>query len=441
MKQDNEFRFVKRVRVVGRATWSVAPGILCVCVVTVASVAGPPVQRLDPPFYSFDAESPSIDPAVDPVTGLNADDILGLRPDPAYPAVEASGADLGLGQDGDELDALSSRNSDVSPGEVFLLLFSMDERSVAEAQPDPELVGDNIPYNALQQAAQGQGAGDQFMALDQFDRSGPISRGGGSRALATSVQTRNAHNEGGTDFGGEPENGSRRAGGNRGEGRAGPQDDVSSMMLTGRSAGGLVEVYFSVKAGSPSLATLPQGGGIANGAYIFFNANAPDPATETALFASASQLGLRDPLDDIDAVIVFDTNGNGEFDGTDQVLFSLTGTSPSRLTITDHSAIGAAADVFQISFGDLDPSIYAKAENLGLGGLDQGEDVDNIGALDYVFCVIDQNPNPSDRDCARAYAIQGNSVPTVSEWGLILLTLCVLAAGSVVIRRTSRRVA
>ncbi len=440
MKQDTESRSVKRVRVVERATLSVATGILCICVVTVASVAGPPVQIVDPPFYSFDAGSPSIDPAVHPVTGLHAKDILALMPDPAYPAVAAPGANLGLTDPDDELDALSSRNSDVSLGDEFLLLFSIDELSVANMPPDPELVSDNVPHNGLEQAVQGHAAGDQFMALDQFDRSGPISRGGGSRVATTSVQTRNQHNEGGTDFGGEPEKGSKRLGGNGGEGRAGAPDDVSSMMLTDRSAGGLVEVYFSAKAGSPSLATLPPGDGSANGAYVFFNPNAPG-ASATTLFASASQLGLDDPSDDIDAMIVFDTNVYGEFDDGDQVLFSLTATSPSRLTIDGHSVVGAAADVFQITFGELSPSTYANAENLGLGALVMGQDVDNTDALDYVFCVIDGNPNPSPRDCAREYAIRGDPVPAVSDWGLVVMILLVLGTGALVIRRRSRRVA
>lgn len=438
MKQIPRSLSFKRVRLVEGTTLSLSVGFLCVGVLVGRSAAEPPQVQLAPPFYSFDGESPTIDPLQDPVTELHADDILKLAehnpPDLAVP-----GAALGLGAVGDELDALSSGNPGLDPDVQFLLLLSIDRASSALFPPDEDLVRDDVPYNALEQALKGHASGDQYMVLDEFTRAGGSTSGdGGSRAPATSVQLRNQYNEGGSDFGGEPESASRP--GSRSRDLFPPQDNVVSMMLTGRSEyeyeNGLTEAYFSVKDGSPSLSGLPGGGETGDGAYIFYyNANPMPPGPTTTVFASSSALGLT-ASDDIDAIIVFDTNTNGEFDGNDQVLFSLAPDSPSLNTISQHSVVAAEADVFAVSADGAGPSVFANAEHLGLGGPE-----DNIDALDYVVCAVGGTEDPNARECALQYGIRGNPVPAVSDWGLVVLTLVVLLTGALMIRRRSSRVA
>lgn len=420
--------------------------MLCMGVFVGTSVAHHgPVIRLVPPFYSFDRESATIDPEQKPETDLHAYDILKLVQGPEVSDVGRAvpGADLGLEDPADELNALSSGNPGLvdppglGPNVEFMLLFSIDQDSAPTTEPDKWVRGQNVPYNAQEQAEKGHAAGDQYMALDKFTRKGgPMSGDGGSRVSATSVQLRNQYNEGGSDFGGEPERGS--GSGARSEGPFG-LDDVVSMMLTGRSAvqytDGLTEAYFSVKAGSPSLNTLPgYEGETANAAYIFYyDANA-DPTP--AVFATSAALGLT-PDDDIDAMIVFDTNNNHVFDEPDQVLFSLTATSPSLGAIGGGSV--TAADVFTVwAVGDLNPphpsaSLFASADNLGLLA------TDNVDALDYFVCMI--GGNASARACAGQYGIRGHRVPGISDWGLVVFTLLVLVTGALVIRRRSSRVA
>lgn len=440
MKQIPRSLSLKRVRLVERTALSLGMGFLCVGVFVGRSVAEPPQTSLDPPFYSFDAESPTIDPLQDPVTQLHADDILMLT-DQEYesPIVAVPGAALGLGLPGDELDALSSGNTGLDTDVQFLLLFSVDRASTALVPSDPFLVESDVPHNASEQAEKGHASGDQFMALDEFTRAaGSTSGDGGARAPATSVQLRNQYNEGGSDFGGEPTSGSRS--GSRSADGFPPQDNVVSMMLTGRSASayenGLTQAYFSVKGDSPSLlGSLPGGGETATGAHIFYyDADVSPPEDRTTLFASSSALGLT-PADDIDAMIVFDTNGNHVFDGSDRVLFSLAPTSASLRTI-EGAGPTPAADVFAVSADGAGPLVFANADNLGLEGPD-----DNVDALDYVVCVVAGTEDPNARECALEYGIRGNPVPAVSDWGLVVLTLLVMLTGAIMIRRRSRRVA
>ncbi len=432
MKQIPRSIAVKQV-LVKRTTLSLGVGLLCMGVFVGTSVAMAPVRPLAPPFYSFDAESATIDPKHPPVTTLRADDILQLEFHPDPPSVAVAAVDLGLGAAGDELDALSSANPVLGANVEFMLLFSIDRDSPGSEDPDPALVAANVPYNAKEQASKGHGAGDQYLALDEFMRKGGRASGNaGSRVLATSVQTRNQHNEGGTDFGGEPEKGS--GDGARSEGPL-KQDEVVSMMLTGRSedeyAAGLIEAHFSATIDSPSLITL--GGDGASIFYYYHDAGADPPTDTTTLFAFSVQLGLT-PSDDIDAMIVFDTNYNHVFDGSDQVLFSLTPTSPSLATIPGHSLIAPAADVFTVSASAPVPSVFANADNLGLG-----QPGDNVDALDYFLCDL---PETADAmACAVLYGIRGHGVPVVSDWGLVVATLLVLVAGALMLRRRSSRVA
>ncbi len=96
------------------------------------------------------------------------------------------------------------------------------------------------------------------------------------------------------------------------------------------------------------------------------------------LYASFSDLGLKQ-ADDIDAMIVIDTNDNGLFDGTDQVFFSLTPSSPSLSIAGSGASPASAADVLVAARGR-PPVVFAPAGMFGLGAPE-----DNIDALDYTI--------------------------------------------------------
>jgi hypothetical protein len=112
------------------------------------------------------------------------------------------------------------------------------------------------------------------------------------------------------------------------------------------------------------------------------NANSIDDACENppsryvvTVYANHDELGLV-AEDELDALIVIDSNENGVFDGADRVLFSLAPDSPSLETIAGASAQGAAADVF-VAIPGLPPALFAAAADLGLGAA-----ADDIDALD-----------------------------------------------------------
>ena len=113
-----------------------------------------------------------------------------------------------------------------------------------------------------------------------------------------------------------------------------------------------------------------------------------------------------------------DMAGNGVFEPNDQVVFSLASGSPSR----------GAAEVFIVQFGG-QPTVLAPASALGLGHVD-----DNIDALELLLC-------DDAMACAVAHGIRGHVIPTVSEWGLVLTALLLLAAGAILIIRRRPAVA
>ena len=113
-----------------------------------------------------------------------------------------------------------------------------------------------------------------------------------------------------------------------------------------------------------------------SGAHVFLHR-----AGIISLFASFADLGLVQD-DDIDALVVFDADLDGQFDESDHVLFSLTPwpDSPSLENIVGASAVGAAADVFLAAPGQA-PRLFASAVNLGLGAM-----LDDIDGLEIVPC-------------------------------------------------------
>jgi hypothetical protein len=332
--------------------------------------------------------------------------------------VSVPAAALGLVAAQDELDALSANNDHLDSAVKFALLFSVDRDTIGVLPPSPA-VAVTHPYNVFEQASilKVQEAGDQYMTINRFTLAGGIQPPPNpSRAVDTNTLIRNQYNEGGSDFGGQPLIAASASNAAR---ASAPLDEVDATMLTSRSSREVAEVYFSVSNLSPS----PWG--LFNGATIFYDSG-PAGAGPTTVYTWAFQLGLveGEAGDDIDALIVFDAGEPGSFDAGDMVLFSLEPGSPSLATIPGASPVAPAADVFVFHFGDVSPSVFARAVDLGLGA-----SPDNVDALDYVVCELE-----SGIACAEEYGIRRTSIPAVSEWGLLIMALLGLVAGTIMFR-------
>jgi plastocyanin len=338
--------------------------------------AAAPLDPLPAPFFSLDILSPTIG-----ASPADADDVLSPGP-----VVVIDGlADLGLGVAGDDLDAVSDNVPD--PGSAtFLLMFSVDRFTIGFGLTHPALVAAGIPYNAADQAARRQAAGDVFASGQLFSFGAHHGR---SRDLSGNFLTNNQFNEGGTSLQLDPESEAH-------EYNVDPEDaqDDTNAMEGERGGGGSglrggSAIYFSLTSSSPSLDDWQPG----SGADLFFNPS-PGQPDATEIYADYAELGLSSVNDDIDAVIVFDMAGNGAFEEGDRVLFSLAPGSPSLATIP-----GGAADVFMVVGtlgGPPTPTLFAPAPALGLG---HPSGVDNIDALDLLLCA-------DALDCAQQHGIR-----------------------------------
>lgn len=334
-------------------------GLLFTLAIAPAARGEAPIDPLPVPDYSFDLLSCSVDGGL-----VDAGDVLNVDfPDPN---ILLQSEMLGLFSTDDDLNALSAANPSIDLEQTFALLFSVHAATVGVALPDPALIELHVPYNATDQAHRGHAAGDQFMSTQLFTRAG--IHGGSS---ANNLLTRNNYDEGGTDFSAQPPTAAYEY----------PLDElldvVNATTRLERGEWPITYVYFSLTPTSPSLEELPVYS-VPSGADIFYNSN-PFAWAPTDLYAAHDHLQLHED-DDIDALIVFDDNNNGWYDGTDQVLFSLAPGSPSLDTIPGASEQGAAADVFSVTGGQA-PTLFAAAAVLGLG-----DGLDNIDALDFVFC-------------------------------------------------------
>lgn len=336
-----------------------------VCAVLLANSATtfalPPEEPLPIPKYSFDPVSPIV------IDGqVAAGDILVLLD--LEPTAVLDAANLGLVSTLDDLDGMSAANAGIMPEDVFVLLFSVDRDSIGLSTGEPNLIVQGVRYTVEDQAMRGQGAGDQFMAVSSFSRVGGKLR---SSRTGTNTQTINNYDEGGVDFGALP------AVSAQANATGLPQDNVDAFANVSSTRGlrQPTNLYFTLNADSPSLGMLP-GGNMPSGAHVFYN---PEPAqgTQTELYAHFADLGLGQ-VDDVDALVVFDVDANGIFDGVDRVLFSLTPGSPSLGQVG-----GSPADVF-VALPGLGFSPFANAFDLGLNA-----DFDNTDALDIFVCPDD----------------------------------------------------
>ena len=387
--------------------------IFVICCGSSVGWANPPVDPLEVPLFSLDSLSPFVDGGT-----VHASDVL-VRNAPA--TVAFPGPDLGLDDPNDAVDALSFTRT-FDPGDQFVVLFSVDRETVGVASPHPDLVAADVPYNAKDQATRGHQAGDQYHSTALFSM--PIRRGGRAVVLSRNGQDNNTlvlnnFDEGGTSFGMMPEG----TAASYTQGQQQDEVDATATQSTGtRGARNGIGLYFSVTAGSPSLDVLsaPE---VPSGANLFFNPDPGDPGTDSVLYASCFVLNLAQN-DEIDGLVVLDVDGDEVFEPSDKIIFSLAPGSPSLLSIPDASTTGAAADVFMVEHGS-PPTLLVPARALGLGTVD-----DNIDALELLACN-------DAMTCAESHGIRTSQagIPTVDEWGLVLMLALFVVAGVVVVAR------
>ena len=439
-------------------------------------LAAPPIAPTTPPLFSFDADSPKCQSGI---VGPSA--VLAL--DSPDPRTVIPCDPLGVCGPTADLDALSGSGSGLTVADSFALLISVDRDTVGGIQPDAALVALQVPYNVTDQVGRGQAAGDQYMSMALCTLSAGC-QAAPRVPLINNVLIRNNYDEGGTDFSADPPTSADDDGGGA------PEDNVDATSADSASlrAPDILNVYFSITSPLRGRSGASAAGELL-GADILFN---PDPldvtGADTTLFAFHTDLGLQ-AFDDIDGMIVFDLDVDGVFNGTDVILFSLTPDSPSVGLIPGSDQDGGGANVFMVSPG-VPPERFISAGELGLGNPS-----DNIDALDVLLCGnavecaalrgirrlmgdfdddgdVDLDDRITFESCFTgpgvAYAdgcergdFDGDGdidcddwhgfesawtspdpipalldcpVPTVSEWGLAVLTLLLLATGTVVIR-------
>lgn len=287
---------------------------------------------------------------------------------------KAGGPASGLSP-GDMNDGFSQRKTQTE----FLLCFSVDPHSVGGppivifSPPLPTVGSFNVTY----QAARAQAAGDAFISTEAYSRAAGLLPAPPGMGLFNNVLAVNQaapffpvadfallpHVAPFVDLSAAPP----------------PLDDINGGSaappgpLGGPIPGTLTDLFFTLGTGSASLGggAPPYLGG--SGADIFFD---PTPglglgAGDESIFATAALLGLV-LSDDIDALVVFDDDLDGDWSAGDQVLFSLDAGSPTL------GGLGASpADVLSITFGG-PLGVFALAGDLGLA-ID-----DDINMLDLV---------------------------------------------------------
>jgi len=380
--------------------------------------AAPPLNPLPQPLYSFDAGSPTVNQMAD---GVSSGAILTVESPGDTPGERIRADGLGLNDPDDDLDGLSFNRANVTMADTFVLMFSVDRQTTGNAAADATLAGAGVPFNVTDQASRGHAAGDGFVTLTLFNRSGPVPTLRG--APTGNYQALNNADEGGNDFKALPNTSSTST-------TTDPQDHVNGMssettppQLRGNTGPG--PTYYTVSSASPSLqqGLIPGN----SGADVFFVQNpSAVPPEPVERFASADQLGLGF-LDDISALVVIDEDSNGVFDGSDQVLFSLSPGSPSLDTMSGLEGVSenGGADIFTVSAGTA-PALFTSAAELGLEGAN-----DNIAGLSVVF-------SSDALQTALDAGIRSSStspVPTVGQWGLINLALLMVLSGAIILRR------
>lgn len=333
---------------------------------------------LTPPLFSIDPNSPEVDPNLP--YPLHPGDLLVVEPNVPMPTIAVFAENLSLDPNDprDNVNGLALQ-AWVSPGETFVLIFSVDRAAIGAAPPDPYIESLGFPYNAQDQAGKGQAAGDAYMSLLLFDSNGPVPpppwQSGQTWGMNNTLVV-NQGDAGGVDF---------RLGPNASPDPNTPPPNSDADAGSGTQpqpwpaapGGGPPRqpppewLLFSLARGSPSLSTLP---GTGSGADIYIDWDPNAPGGED-LYVPGFELGLFYEDDDISAMIVFE-DGDGIFTpGVDQVIFSMDPDSPSLVPLPDRGP----GDLFTSKGGGtFEP--YCMAEEIGL------EPTDNLNMLDFVPC-------------------------------------------------------
>ncbi len=382
--------------------------LLCGCVLLVVQLGagwGPTaVNPLSPPLFSLDPNSPEVTQDLFvPGDVIENSDAGGL-------AVMFSRANLGLQDDADVLGAVTVGPIGYPPEATFVIIFSVDRMAGGREPADATLAAMGLPFNVQDQAMRGQAASDAFMSLLLFNRGGPIPPPNGLITGSLSNNNTlviNGGDAGGVDFNISPEDVSPAD-----PNTAMTQSDVNGGSGTQSGGGGLIAndktrdvvVFFSLRDGSPSLATLP---GTGSPADIYVDID-PNSTTGQFLYVPPGAIGLL-PGDDIDALLIFENGDNVFTAGEDQIIFSLAPGSPSL-----GEGTGPGALFSSVGFNTF--SLYAPADALGLTL------VDNLNMLDFAPCE-------DVLACARSWAIgylacQSNDLD--GDWDVDLADLAIL---------------
>ncbi len=334
--------------------WLSFPAGLVVAAGQVAAQITPPGQ----PTFSVNLGGPS---------ELRADLIYINFDGPPTPI--GGGGGIGAGLPGDDLDGYAAK----PPSEDFIVCVSVDPATVGKGGPFG-LEGPLPPFNVFHQSQHNQHPGDAYLGSEGYNRLNgiygpPVSLGLNQNFLSINQSPFYFLNFGLAPIG-DPQVQFPKGT---------PADDVDGVQ---RIEGTTIrDIYFSMSPESPSLPKI-AGAGANSGADLFFDPN-PTKGGDEEFFASAEQLGLVQQ-DDIDGLAVYDLNGNGRFDGDDQVLFSLTRESPTLGALEV-----SPADILSITFGGQTPEPLVRFNQVGLLFSDDIDAFGLIGLIDNsVFNTI-----------------------------------------------------
>jgi hypothetical protein len=339
-----------------------------------------PLPRL---LFSIDGSSPT---AQSPQPGIRPGDVLQYP----GPTIVFSRANLGLMSPNDHIDGLSFARIGYSLNQTFVIRFSVDRSPFGGLPPNPDMVAAGFPFNATQQGQLNQAAGDEFITLRLFRRTGPVTPSEVGVFAANNVLAVGQGDAGGTDYGLKPEIGPDV------DNSGAPLDDLKAGASPGGQPtldaeadeyfdfelGGPGPLFFSLRSNSPSLPTLPSP---ASGAtiYVDFTPNAPGGVP---VYATPLQLGLV-PGDDVEDFVVFD-DGDFVYNRlTDQILFTLNPSSPS---LTGTGTVFQAGDILTTrTTGPRLFDLFIPVQSLGLNPNANIDLLEIANCNDLAACIFD----------------------------------------------------
>ena len=330
------------------------------------------------------------------ITAVGGGEDLLTEGAPGPPVVAIGGAALGL-VSGDHIDALSF-GDDTPLMTEHRIVFSVDPESNG-------LVGSGVRFEFTVDSAPCAGSAPVPFAAcgDIFTQ----TIDGGSNILAP---LGSGYSPGLAAAGDECY--AKWAGGND----VGAADDLNAFDYT--APADAAGIYFSLAPGSPTLAAI----GATPGAILYSDLSGAAPVIATlgggAGLATAANLGIVD----LDALSLVGTTGSVG-GGGGVIAVGTVGAAPANTgAVSTHllefsvarggGGPGLAADVLVRTGAGVAAVFVPAEEGLGLAIVDE----DELNALEVIQIV---------------------PIPTVSEWGLVAMTLLLLAAGTLVWRRLS----